>query len=203
MLPLLDDEDPVLPRELRWDPEGVLSSSPTRSPARGWYCLLSMLFFLPSPPSTIAPAGLKDDRRLFLLASHDGERSRPAASPEADSSAFSGSGCVWDFRKARNSPGASSGCRCAGTQNSDPSSSPSGVASVTSSFEVRVGEVCTGEGGGRSGSTGRAPGPGVDTDRRRRFLRESARLKPHAVVRRAGQPAAGVQLGGARRITLT
>jgi hypothetical protein len=42
-----------------------------------------------------------------------------------------------------------------------------------SSLEVYVGEVddCEpGEGGGKSGSTASAPGPGEDTERRRRFL---------------------------------
>lgn len=46
---------------------------------------------------------------------------------------------------------------------------------MISSFEVYCGPVSNdarelGEGGGRSGSSGRAPGPAEVTDRRRRFL---------------------------------
>lgn len=152
---------------------GISSAS---SPTRGVYCLLSILRFLPSPS---APAR----RALALLANQLGDRPRPGASPASPPAPPSGlsdpaprgaSGCACDFRNALNSPGANSGCKCAGTQKSEPSSSPSGAARVTSSFDVKEGvcrdEVDEGGDGGRSGSTASAPGPGVDILRRRRFL---------------------------------
>lgn len=91
---------------------------------------------------------------------------------------------MWALRNARNSPGASSGCKCAGTQNRPElsSSSPSDEERerVISSLEEYEGkedeavddepEELDGEGGGRSGSSGRAPGPVDEPDRRRRLL---------------------------------
>lgn len=51
-----------------------------------------------------------------------------------------------------------------------------------SSLEVKDGECDAaevGDGGGRSGSTANAPGPGDEMDRRRKFLSLSAVARPH------------------------
>lgn len=118
-----------------------------------------MDFFRPSPPES-----------ELLRASHDGLRPS-AASPLSLGSTEVGSPEVCCLRKARNSPGASSGCRWAGTQNR-PSPPPVGTDSVTSSLdEYEVAGDENASAGGRSGSRARSPGPAAEPDRRRRFLR--------------------------------